>query len=207
MSNQGRTTRPGDLPPWLRRRASDKASGRAAGRVGAAVALLALGGAGGFFAAKRFDHPPLAVAAPPAPVCPPTPACADATGVGHIGAPRPHALNHDKRAKPTRAAALKPLPEKAELDDGARAAALRAFAEQKAPELRDCLPEPDRGPPIKLGAAFEIDSGGSVGVVQLLGAENSPKEVRRCYAKRLKRWRFPEDLLRGEEKLLVNFVL
>ena len=198
--------KPGDLPPWLRRRASDKASGRAAGRMGAAVVLLALGGAGGFFAAKRFDHPPFAVAAPPAPVCPPAPACAE-PAVGHASAPRPRALNNDKRAKPTRAAALKPLPERAELDDGARAAALRAFAEQKAPELRDCLPEPDRGPPIKLGAAFEIDSGGSVGVVQLLGAENSPKEVRRCYAKRLKRWRFPEDLLRGEEKLLVNFVL
>lgn len=199
------SNKPGDLPPWLRRRASDKASGRAAGRVGAAVVLLALGGGAGFLAAKRLDHPAIAIAQP-APVCPPAPACAE-PAVGHPSAPHPRAPSNDRHAKPSKVAALKPLPEKAQLDDGARAAALRAFAEQKAPELRDCLPEPDRGPPIKLGAAFEIDPGGAVGVVQLLGAENSPKEVRRCYAKRLKRWRFPEDLLRGEEKLLVNFVL
>ena len=44
-------------------------------------------------------------------------------------------------------------------------------------------------------------------LVQILGAEGSTKDVRRCYSKRLKRWRFPETLLRGEEKLLVNFVL
>ena len=41
----------------------------------------------------------------------------------------------------------------------------------------------------------------------ILGADGSPKDVRQCYAKHLKRWKFPEELLRGEEKLLVNFVL
>ena len=43
--------------------------------------------------------------------------------------------------------------------------------------------------------------------VQILGADGSPKDVKRCYANRLKHWRFPEELLRGDEKLLVNFVL
>ena len=198
--------KPADLPPWLRRRAADRPSpGRAAGRVVAAAALLAVGGAGGYFFTKRADKPVVAEA--PAPVCPPAPACAETkTGAG-LGAGRPRAAATERKGKPARPGALQPLPERTPMDDGARAAALRAFAEKKAPELRDCLAEPDRGPPLKLGAAFEIDAGGAVDVVQILGAEGSPKEVRRCYAKRLKRWRFPEDLLRGEEKLLVNFVL
>jgi hypothetical protein len=199
--------KPADLPPWLRRRAGDRRSaGRTAGWAGAAIALLALGGVGGFVVGKRLEKPAVAVAAPP--VCPPAPVCPDVPGGGGGGGPvRPRAPGGEKRAKATRAVALQPLPDKTPLDENARAAALRAFAEKKAPELRDCLPEPDRGPPLKLGAAFEIDAGGAVDVVQILGAEGSPKEVRRCYAKRLKRWRFPEDLLRGEEKLLVNFVL
>ena len=111
-----------------------------------------------------------------------------------------------KRVKPT-PAALSPLPDRSPLDEGARTQALRAFAEKKAPELRDCVAEPDRGPPLKLGAAFEIGSDGAVDFVQILGADGSPKDVKRCYANHLKRWRFPEELLRGEEKLLVNFVL
>ena len=200
---------PADLPPWLRRRGARRTPGRAAGWVGIAIALLAAGGVGGFLVAKRLEKPAVAVAAPPA--CPPSPTCPDVPlmrgGGSGTGPTRARPVG-DKRAKPARtAAALQPLPERTALDDGARAAALRAFAEKKAPELRDCLPEPDRGPPLKLGAAFEIDAGGAVDVVQILGADGAPKEVRRCYAKRLKRWRFPEDLLRGEEKLLVNFVL
>lgn len=199
--------KPADLPPWLRRRAgAQRSAGRTAGWTGAAMVLLAMGGVGGFLFAKRLTQPPVAVAAPP--VCPPAPACPDVPATGGGGGPtRPRTPAGEKRGKTTRTAALQPLPDKTALDDNARAAALRAFAEKKAPELRDCLPEPDRGPPLKLGAAFEIDAGGAVDVVQILGAEGSPKEVRRCYAKRLKRWRFPEDLLRGEEKLLVNFVL
>jgi hypothetical protein len=102
---------------------------------------------------------------------------------------------------------LTPLPERKPLDDGQRTQALRAFAEGKAPELRECVAEPDRGPPRKLGAAFEIDVKGTVDSVQILGADSSPKAVRRCYADRLKHWRFPEELLRGDEKLLVTFVL
>jgi len=111
-----------------------------------------------------------------------------------------------KRSKPANKT-LSPLPAPPELDDNARTQALRAFAEKKAPELRDCIAEPDRGPPLKLGAAFEIGSDGAVDFVQILGADGSAKDVRRCYANRLKRWHFPEELLRGEEKLLVNFVL
>jgi hypothetical protein len=111
-----------------------------------------------------------------------------------------------KRAKPA-ATALSPLPEQNPMDEGQRTQALRAFAEKKAPELRDCVAEPDRGPPLKLGAAFEIGSDGAVDFVQIIGADGSPKDVKQCYAKRLKHWRFPEELLRGEEKLLVNFVL
>jgi len=55
--------------------------------------------------------------------------------------------------------------------------------------------------------AFEIGSDGAVDFVQILGAEGSPKDVKRCYTNHLKHWKFPEELLRGEEKLLVNFVL
>jgi hypothetical protein len=122
------------------------------------------------------------------------------------GAPHARLAPASKRTKPA-AKALSPLPTPPELDDNARTQALRAFAEKKAPELRDCIAEPDRGPSLKLGAAFEIGSDGAVDFVQILGADGSPKDVRRCYANRLKRWHFPEELLRGEEKLLVNFVL
>ena len=84
-----------------------------------------------------------------------------------------------KRSKPA-PAALSPLPDRSPLDEGARTQALRAFAEKKAPELRDCVAEPDRGPPLKLGAAFEIGSDGAVDFVQILGADGSPKDVKRA---------------------------
>ena len=102
---------------------------------------------------------------------------------------------------------MSPLPRTSPLDEGARTQALKAFADKKGPELRECVPEPDRGPTLKLGAAFEIASDGAVDFVQILGADGAPKDVKRCYVEPLKRWRFPEELLRGEEKLLVNFVL
>jgi hypothetical protein len=197
-----------DLPPWLRSAgaAPRGAKRRAATTVVGALALLAAGAGAGFM----YGRQGVAVAPPPplpAPVCPPAVVCP--------APPAPHGAAHaraatntgNKKAKPAPAAALSPLPERSPLDDGERTQALRAFAEKKAPELRDCVPEPDRGPPRKLGAAFEIGSDGAVDFVQILGADGSPKDVRRCYANRLKRWRFPEELLRGEEKLLVNFVL
>lgn len=194
-----------DLPPWLRRSGTDRrrSQSRAAATAISAVMLLAAGAAGGYFFARR--GPVVAAPPPPAPVCPPPVACAPPPGTGHAVA-RVKITPASKRVKaatPT----LSPLPERAPMDEGERTLALRAFAEKKAPELRDCVAEPDRGPQLKLGAAFEIGSDGAVDFVQILGAEGSPKDVRQCYAKHLKRWRFPEELLRGEEKLLVNFVL
>jgi hypothetical protein len=200
--------RSSDLPPWLRGAGARGGAARPTGnRRGLAAALLALlvfgaGAGAGFLFANR--HPPVAATTPPA--CPPTPACApERAGPAHAAAPtRPApAPRHAKLV----AAALKPLPERKPLDDGERTLALRAFAEKKGPELRDCLDEPDHGPPLKLGAALEIGANGSVDFVQIIGADGSSKEIRRCYASHLKRWRFPEELLRGEEKLLVNFVL
>ena len=79
------------------------------------------------------------------------------------------------------------------MDEARAHAALRAFAEKKAPELRDCLAEPDRGPPMKLGAAFEIGADGAVDFVQILGADGSPKDVRRCYATASNAGGFPKN--------------
>ena len=196
-----------DLPPWLRSAGATPraAKRRAASTVAFALMLFGAGAGAGFLFARRGvavapPPPPPAPVCPPAVVCPPLPAPHGTTAHARLA---PAA----KRGKPAPAAALSPLPEKSPLDDGARTQALRAFAEKKAPELRDCVAEPDRGPPLKLGAAFEIGSDGAVDFVQILGADGSPKDVKRCYANRLKRWRFPEELLRGEEKLLVNFVL
>jgi hypothetical protein len=194
-----------DLPPWLRRTgaAPQGTRRRAAATAALGLVVFAAGAGSGFLYAQRAVA--VAPPPPPAPVCPPAVACppppAAPSGVTHARvAP---AVKRVKAAQKD----LSPLPDKPQLDEGARTQALRAFAEKKAPELRECVAEPDRGPPLKLGAAFEIGSDGAVDFVQILGADGSPKDVRRCYANRLKRWHFPEELLRGEEKLLVNFVL
>ena len=194
-----------DLPPWLRRSgaAPRGTKGRAAAMIALGVVVFAAGAGAGFLYARR-DVVAVAEPAPPPPVCPPAVACPPLP-VGPAAA-HAHATTASKRAKPTQKA-LSPLPEKPELDEGARTQALKAFADKKGPELRECVPEPDRGPTLKLGAAFEIASDGAVDFVQILGADGAPKDVKRCYVQHLKRWRFPEELLRGEEKLLVNFVL
>ena len=194
-----------DLPPWLRHGARPGAPAtrrRAASAAAFALVVFAAGGLTGYLVAGR-QAPTAAQPAPP-PVCPAAVACAPAPAA----APARHhaAVPASKRSKPV-AKTLAPLPDSKPMDEGARTQALRAFAEKRAPELRDCLAEPDRGPPMKLGAAFEIGSDGAVDYVQILGADGSAKDVKRCYSNRLKRWRFPEELLRGEEKLLVNFVL
>jgi hypothetical protein len=172
-----------------------------------ALVLLAAGGGAGYLLGARRAPPPLA---PPVPVCPPAVACAEpAAGAPHGVAnhPAPTAAPRHAKPAPAPAASLVPLPDRKPMDDTQRTQALRAFASKRAPELRDCLDDPDQGPPIQLGAAFEIKANGAVDLVQILGADSAPRDVRRCYASRLKKWRFPEDLLRGEEKLLVNFVL
>jgi hypothetical protein len=198
---------PNDLPVWLRqsgvpgRRHDDQ---RRPGLL-AALAMLVFaagGGAGYWLALRRIVPPP-----PPAPaVCPAAVACitppASGGGGGATGSSR---VRHPKKAPAV--APLVPLPEGKPLEDGERTKALRDFAANRAPELRDCLEDPDRGPRLELGAAFEIDANGAVEVVQILGADGAPKEVRHCYSAHLKKWRFPKELLRGEEKLLVNFVL
>jgi hypothetical protein len=201
--------RSSDLPPWLRgagaRGGGARPTGAKRGFGAVMLALLVFGagaGAGFLFANRRA---PVVVAEPP-PACPPAPICApEHAAPAHAAAP-PRPASAARHAKLV-AAALKPLPERKPLDDGERTQALRAFAEKKGPELRDCLDEPDHGPPLKLGAALEIGANGSVDFVQIIGADGSSKEVRHCYASHLKHWHFPEELLRGDEKLLVNFVL
>ena len=103
--------------------------------------------------------------------------------------------------------ALHPLPSERPATEEDRREALRAFAQAKASDLRDCLGDPGRGPLRRVGAALEIDSHGSVAAVQILGGEGSSRELDSCYSARLRSWRFPQALLQGDERLLVNFVL
>ena len=196
---------PSDLPPWLRRSGATprRTGGRAAGAIALGLVVFAAGAGAGFLYARR-DVVAAAAPTPAPPVCPPAIVCASPSA--GPAAARPHPIAAGKRAKPAQKT-LSALPDKPELDEGARTQALKAFADKKGPELRDCVPEPDRGPTLKLGAAFEISSDGAVDFVQILGADGAPKDVKRCYVNHMKRWRFPEELLRGEEKLLVNFVL
>ena len=146
--------------------------------------------------------PALAAACPSTPACPPAPPT-----VSHAGLLPARLTGGSRKPKPA-PASLKPLPDRPALEDGERTQALRAFAEKRGPELRECLDDDeDRGPPLKVGAALEIGANGTVDFVQIIGADGVSKDVRRCYAGHLRRWRFPETLLRGDEKLLVNFVL
>jgi hypothetical protein len=135
-----------DLPPWLRSAGATPRGTKRRAASTAALALLLLGaGAGAGFLYGRRAVTVVPPPAPPAPVCPPAVVCPPP--------PAPHGTSHarsatpaTKRGKPAPAAALSPLPERSPMDDGARTQALRAFAEKKGPELRDCVPEPDRGP-------------------------------------------------------------
>jgi len=200
-----------DLPAWLRHSGGGAPNRRGGGRsrgpklAALAILLLGAGGGAGYLLALRRAVSPAATT--PA-VCPPAVACvatpAASGGGGAIGASRVARHGKAGRAAP---AALLPLPAGKPMEEGERTKALRAFAAERAPELRDCLDDPDRGPPLELGAAFEIGANGAVELVQILGADGAPREVRHCYSSHLKKWRFPTELLRGEEKLLVNFVL
>jgi len=203
---------PADLPPWLRQARSARGAGgprrRPSGLLAAALLLLAAGGGAGYLIGVRRAPRPAA-----APVCPPAVACVETppaagppTAHGPAAPPPARVARHGKGARAD--APLVPLPDRKPMDEGQRTQALRAFAAKRAPELRDCMvDDPGQGSSVQLGAAFEINANGAVDLVQILGADAAPKEVRRCYAGHLKKWRFPEELLRGEEKLLVNFVL
>jgi len=190
-----------------RRGAGGRTRRGAGGLLAAALVLLAAGGGAGYLIGIRRAPPPLA---PPPPVCPPAVACVERPGspAAAHGSAAPVPTRVARRGKTAAAdAPLVPLPDRKPMDEGQRTQALRAFAAKRAPELRDCLDDPGQGPPVELGAAIEINANGAVDLVQILGADASARDVRRCYASHLKKWRFPEELLRGEEKLLVNFVL
>jgi hypothetical protein len=102
---------------------------------------------------------------------------------------------------------LHPLPAEAGVTDENRREALRAFAQHKASDLRGCLGDPGRGPLRRVGAALEIDAHGAVAAVQILGGDTGSRELESCYSAHLRTWRFPQALLQGDERLLVNFVL
>ena len=195
-----------DLPPWLRHSgaAPRGSNNRAAVTAAFAVLLFAAGAGSGFLYARRGE-PVAPPPPPPAPVCPPAVVCAPPpTGTGTSAHLKLAAASKHTKTPPKK---LTPLPDKPQMDEGELTKALHEFAQNKSSELRDCIPEPDRGPTLKLGAAFELTADGAVDMVQILGADTAPKDVKSCYVKRLKRWRFPEELLRGEEKVIVNFVL
>jgi hypothetical protein len=200
------------LPPWLRGGGGGAPHGagaprRAGGRVWhrlAAPAMLLCGVAIGWWLHGRQPPPPpvAAAPAPEPPQCPPVPACGSA-------APPAAAHAHTAHARPKTSSppALIPLPDEGKLSEASRREALRAFAQQKAGDLRNCLGDPGRGPLRRVGAALEIDARGAVAAVQILDGENVNRAVTSCYSARLRSWRFPQALLEGDERLLVNFVL
>ena len=144
--------------------------------------------------------PPVVPVAVEAPVCPTAVPCTtQAKSDSHP------ARGHAKT--PARPLALHPLPNEGPMTDENRREALRAFAQQKAGDLRQCLGAPERGPLRRVGAALEIDAHGAVAAVQILGGEGGSREADHCYSARLRAWRFPQALLQGDERLLVNFVL
>jgi hypothetical protein len=110
------------------------------------------------------------------------------------------------KPKPAAATSLVPLPSEQAAAEQTRLQALRAFAQEKADDLRSCVKQPGAGPQRRVGAALEIDARGVVAAVQILGSHDSNRTLETCYAGRLRRWRFPKELLDGDERLLVNFV-
>jgi len=203
MSPNGGPNAP--LPPWLRNGRSGPArSGGFSPAVLRGPALLIAGGVIGWFlhvwqTPAPAPVPPPAVAA--APQCPDPVPC----GAGTPASAPAHATKPTKKVP--HPLALHPLPSEHPATEEDRREALRKFAQAKSSDLRDCLGDPGRGPLRRVGAALEIDSHGSVAAVQILGGENSSRELDSCYSARLRSWRFPQALLQGDERLLVNFVL
>lgn len=192
------------LPPWLKNGRPAVRSGGFSPAVLRGPALLIAGAIIGWFA-RSWQTPPPAPTPPPviaaAPQCPePGPCRADTAATPAHGARLP-------AKKVAHALALHPLPSERPGTEEDRREALRAFAQARASDLRDCLGDPNRGPLRRVGAALEIDSHGAVAAVQILGGEGSSRELDSCYSARLRSWKFPQALLQGDERLLVNFVL
>lgn len=194
------------LPPWLTGGAV-RGTRRRGPRVGALriPALVLVAGVAGWML-HAWRHPALPPLRPPVVAevlrCPDATPCAAEPASGPAGthAGRP-------RVKTSRPLDLHALPAEGPASDENRREALRAFAQQKAIDLRSCLGEPGRGPLRRIGAALEIDSHGTVAAVQILGGDNGTRALDSCYSAHLRTWRFPQALLQGDQRLLVNFVL
>jgi hypothetical protein len=197
---------PAPLPPWLKRGGSQRSGPGPSLRSLRGPLLVLVGGVAGWLLhawrqPEATPPPPVAVVAE-APHCPePTP-CGSGGGATAATAP----AGHPRAKTPARPLSLHPLPAEGPTED-TRREALRAFAQQKAGELRSCLQGPARGPLRRVGAALEIDSHGTVAAVQILGGDSGSRELDSCYSARLRSWRFPQALLQGDQRLLVNFVL
>jgi hypothetical protein len=196
---------PAPLPPWLTGAGAARGSSRPPLRALRAPALVLAGGMLGWM--LHAWREPAPVPPPPAPVVQ-APVCPDLAPCGG-GGPASAAAGpsgHARTKTPLRPLSLHPLPAEGASED-TRREALRAFAEQKAGDLRSCLQGPARGPLRRVGAALEIDAHGTVAAVQILGGDTGSRALESCYSARLRSWRFPQALLQGDQRLLVNFVL
>jgi hypothetical protein len=198
------------LPPWLEKQKGAAGPGGGGGvSLGwlRAPALLLAGVAIGWVLhawRQPAPAPPLPIVAVEPPQCPASIPCGAGVPAGGPAAAHPA---HAHAKTPARPLALRPLPKETPISDENRREALRAFAQAKASDLRSCLGDPGRGPLRRVGAALEIDSHGAVAAVQILGGEGASRAVDSCYSARLRAWRFPQALLQGDERLLVNFIL
>jgi hypothetical protein len=198
------------LPPWLKGgQPSRSRSGTSLGWLRGPALVLVGGALGWMLHAWRQPSAPLASPAAPDVVAVQAPAACPAPlpCVAAVAASPLHPIPHTKGKVAARPAALNPLPADDAPTAENRREALRAFAQQKASDLRGCLGDPGRGPLRRVGAALEIDGHGMVAAVQILGGDSGSRALESCYSAHLRTWRFPQALLQGDERLLVNFVL
>ena len=195
---------PSDLPPWLRRigRRPARDEGRARRRDRASRWWCSPRARGRGSCTRAETSRRSARSAP-----------AGLSAGGRVPAPSgwtsrraPAYRAASKRAKPTQKT-LSPLPEQAGAGRGGAHAGAEGVRRQERARAARLRPRARSRSDPQARRRVRDRSDGAVDFVQILGADGSPKDVKRCYVNHLKRWRFPEELLRGEEKLLVNFVL